>query len=314
MSDDIIGYVFDALEPREQDDIEKRLDVDPAAKLELDRIRGVARLLAEDDHIEAPTGLADRAFANIKAMAAVPPPMADWVEPSRRFRMVDIVVAASILLLATTLVFPAVAALRGDQARVGCAAHLRDMGVALAMYADQEHGQLPYVQATGPFNNAGVFSASLKTRDLLTDGKSLLCPSANNGVVLLPDIKQYLNAQKSNPIQAERFRRYMAGNYGYVLGYNEASRHRGLNQSAGTRPVMSDRPPRDGEEKVGNSPNHLGRGQNVLFLDGGVRWINSCSFGRDEDLFHNRETVVGAGLGIDDTVIGVSESVPYPTL
>jgi hypothetical protein len=310
MKEDILGYLLDALEPHEQDAIEKRIEQDPAFREEVEASRRLTFPLARDDHIEPPPGLAARtlAFTRTTIFAAA---ANDWAEARSRMRPIDFAVAAGILCVAAMLVFPAIATIRGDQARVLCAEQLRNLGVALAMYAEQESDRFPYVDATGPMNNAGIFAVLLKSRELITDGRALVCPSANSAVALIPEVSEYLE-ERMDPSRVANLRRNMAGSYGYVLGYQQDGTHRGFTFRNDSRPVMSDRPPRL-EELLHfmNSPNHQDRGQNVLYADGNVRWLPSRIFGRD-DLFLNQKCEVGAGIGLSDIVIGVSESTPYP--
>ncbi|MGL4461685.1 MAG: hypothetical protein ACRC1K_05980, partial [Planctomycetia bacterium] len=112
---------------------------------------------------------------------------------------------------------------------------------------------------------------------------------------------------------------FLAGSYGYVLGYRDAQGHKGATRDQPLQPLAADRPPRFGEHGLedvdlseANSPNHQLAGQNVLYVDGSVRWLSGRTV-RGDDLFTNANRVVGAGVGAGDAVIGVSEAVPYPT-
>src|SRR5436309_9956542 len=74
-------------------------------------------------------------------------------------------------------------------------------------------------------------------------------------------------------------------------------------------PILADRPPSDGTP--GNSPNHGGAGQNVLFLDGHVRFVPGRTIGDpDDDIFLNRANTVAAGVDNRDVVLGASASRP----
>jgi len=59
------------------------------------------------------------------------------------------------------------------------------------------------------------------------------------------------------------------------------------------------------------SLNHAGRGQNVLFEDGQVRFTSSSKpDGSADDIFVNDDGLVAAGVGPDDAVIAPSETRP----
>lgn len=324
MKDDLIGYLLDALEPSEQDRIERRIDEEPRAREELERLRAAIVPLAWDDAIEPPAGLAARTLSAIETVAGataaapgagLPPPVRDVASGPNRFRAIDVITAGGVIAAALVLILPAISNLRVDQDRIVCAERLRSLGVALAMYADVERGRLPFVSPAGPMNNAGIFSVMLKARDLLPTARSLVCPSANNLVVSVPSVEQYLGGQ-SNPHVNDRYRRLMAGSYSYPVGYQEDGRHEGVLRGDGYLPVLADRPARPGEATAllkGNSPNHGGRGQNVLYADGRVRWLPTPMAGKD-NIFLNDACMVGAGNGPGDAVLGVSEATPYPTI
>lgn len=313
MKDDLVGYLLDALSAEEEAQVERRLEQDPGLAKELDRLRRVMVPLADDDCIEPPDGLANRTLEFVRE-ASLPAAAArrEWNHESRALmRPVDFAVAAGLLCIAAMLVLPAIATIRGDHGRVLCADQLRQVGVSLAMYADNENGQFPYVDSDGPMSYAGVFTVSLQAKDLLTDERQFVCPSAKSALVHIPrSLEEYLSTLQ-NPSRALYQRRHLSGSYGYSLGFHENGRHRGATLS-GLHPLISDRPPRDHEIAYVNSPNHDGKGQNVLYGGGNVRWLPSRIYGRD-DLFRNSDCQIGAGIGASDAVIGVSEASPYPS-
>lgn len=308
--EDIPGYVFDALEPDEQRMIEERLELDPELARKVEALWKVVAPLAEDDCIEPPPGLARRTFVRIAQTPEISTPsvMREWGTPRNTVRPLDFIVAATLFGLVSILAVPAIVRLRGDQDRMVCAEHLRSMGIALAMYAEAEGGYLPYVAPEGPLNNAGTFAMLLSARGLLPDQRTLVCPSANNAVVTVPDVGEYLS-QNMHSLDLDHVRRHMSGSFGYLLGYHEGNVYRGYTSRDDTGPVIADRPPRADERNFVSSPNHQDRGQNVLFAGGNVRWLPQPVLAND-DLFHNRNGRVAAGLTEQDTVIGVSEATP----
>lgn len=314
--DDLIGYVFDALDPAEQERIEARIASDPELAQQVEALRRVTFPLAADDVMVPPRGLVDRTVARVSNHESRRPtvrPMREWSGNSVSIRPLDFIVAATLFGVAALLSIPALMQLRGDQERILCAEQFRRLGVALMMYAEQERSQLPFVAESGPMSNAGAFAIQLKDRELLPDAKALVCPGANNSVVMVPDPKEWLQTS-IDTFERDHFRRYMGGSYGYRLGYQESGRHHGLSVRSDLQPVMSDRPPRAEEEfQNANSPNHGNRGQNVLHADGTVRWLPHPQYGNDH-LFRNDCGEVGAGLKSHDVVIGVSESTPYSRL
>ena len=78
-------------------------------------------------------------------------------------------------------------------------------------------------------------------------------------------------------------------------------------------PVLADQP--DHEDfltiRDGNSPNHGGRGQNVLFGDGSVRWFHSRLVGPyDPDLYLNNDHQPRPGVHVSDSVLMPSK-IPF---
>jgi hypothetical protein len=313
VNDDLLGYLFDALEPEETAALEKRLDEDPELRARLESLRRLTIPLSDDDNIPPPEGLAGRAVSALfcqPTSVAVPQiaPVVEWDGPApHRWRAIDLAVASAILIVAASLALPAIAGMRGDQARVLCANQLRNVGIALHIYSQQEKGMLPPVDPCGPLNNAGSFAVALMTKELLKGPEDLLCPGANSGIVRVPTVNQFLAAMEDKT-RLDAFRVYMGGSYGYTLGFRDPDRKNGFMLDSPYRPVVADRPARGDETMFTNSPNHGDRGQNVLFLDGGVRWHIIPMIGNDE-IYRNRNSEVGSGLDRHDFVIGASEAV-----
>jgi hypothetical protein len=102
----------------------------------------------------------------------------------------------------------------------------------------------------------------------------------------------------------------LAGDYAYSLGYREAGMHHGL-CCDDRRPILADGPPAPPFQ--GNSPNHGGAGQNVLYVGGEVQWHTRRTVGPNgDDLYLNRDNQVLAGVDRDDTVLGRSGASPVP--
>jgi hypothetical protein len=76
---------------------------------------------------------------------------------------------------------------------------------------------------------------------------------------------------------------------------------------------LADQPPHENFRHLrpGNSPNHAGRGQNVLYSDLHVGWHNTRRLGpRDEDMFLNARRELAPGIGEDDTAL-LPSMVPF---
>lgn len=319
MSDeDLLGYLFDTLEAPDIERIERELEADELARARLEELRRVNRLLAEDDNIDPPMGLAANTLNLVQRQivaddrAAVAVAGKEWGETGSKMRAVDFAVVASVLGLAAVLVLPAIATLRGDQARLACADNMRQLGVAISSYAHTENGHIPFIAPNGMLDNAGAFTVALKERELLGNVRHIICPGSNAGVAIVPSVDELRQAAASDPDRVKTLKRYMGGSYGYLMGFDQFGIYYGRSLADKTMPLVADRPPR-GEEGISspNSPNHGYSGQNILFADGSVRWLPSPIW-RGENFFINNIGSVAAGLSPYDLVIGLSEAQPHP--
>src|SRR5262245_59118861 len=75
MTPDIVGYLFDLLDPDDRRQVESAVRADPALRLRLDRVRRSLAPLQADLPAELPApGLAGRTLAFVAAHADFPPP------------------------------------------------------------------------------------------------------------------------------------------------------------------------------------------------------------------------------------------------
>lgn len=335
MNENLLGYLLGALEPDERAALEQELQRDPGLRHHLDLLRrAVAPLAADAEPPPVPDRLADRTLAFVARRAVEPlgppnhvPPGPEAAAPSIRrrppvtrpsfasggWRRVDLLVAAALLLAVLSLALPARNALMTRAAILGCQDTLRRYHQALSHYGDSHNGEFPVARPEHPRHNfAGVFVPALQEEGLIDPLGRPDCGSAPTGIPSLRDF---------DAMTAEDFERSVeraSGRYAYTLGYRDGSTVRPLHREhAGMNlPIMADIPPRPapgGGSGVGpgNSPNHGGAGQNVLFVDGHVEFVPGRNVGPDgDDIYTNQQNQVGAGLHVRDTVLGESKARP----
>jgi prepilin-type processing-associated H-X9-DG protein len=106
----------------------------------------------------------------------------------------------------------------------------------------------------------------------------------------------------------------LVGCYAYSLGFRDGEGLRGLKPACGMDrlPIMSDCPPFSGKGpgNGGNSQAHGGRGQNVLFVDGSVRYATSRQVRPGDDIYLNNDRLILAGLHEGDSVLAASDAAP----
>ena len=105
---------------------------------------------------------------------------------------------------------------------------------------------------------------------------------------------------------------WLAGCYAYCLGFHdEQGNYYPARRTTGIKailPIMADAPPLT-HVLTGNSANHGGFGQNVLFQDGHVTFLKTRVF-KGDDIYLNKDNQVAAGKDAADIVLGSSASKP----
>lgn len=302
-ADQMLDYVFNQLDEPSREDFERELASDPAGSDRVARLDGAVRRLIDDgDDYAPPVGLASATLALVERRKSRPQ-VQDFIPTRVPFRMADFAVAATVFFAAIfTLAVPILRS-RAQMDQAACAFNLGRVGVSLAKYSTT-HGTYPHVPASLP---AGAYGVMLQDSHTLSDPGVLLCPTASRSKSpsALPDFERFQKLAASSP---DACCRLFDGHFAYNVGYRSpngqvAPVSDSLRSSV---PVASDGPPWSDEEGVldGNSPNHGGRGQNVLFTDGHVsfrrnRWIGP----NDTDLFLNEAKLPAHGLTPEDSAV-----------
>lgn len=320
MDENLVGYLLDALDPETQRGVERYLAERPEAQKQVELLRQALQPLECDrNSIEPPPTLWLRTLARIaehrcQTLPAAPEPVILRATPavSRTWwRRSDIIAAAGVLLCLSLLVPPVLSHWRFRADRLACENNLRQFHFALQSYSDRHGGQLPNVsEVSAPRHVAGmVVPVLVQEMSGQAPAFSLSCPTQGVRRPSVPPLEQFPNMP---PAEFDRLAPNMLGSYSYTLGYRDGNRYRTHEASASHLPIMADRPPWGVEEgDPGNSPNHAGRGQNVLFGGGNVRFVTDRFAGNPpDDIFANEHGRVRAGVRASDTVLGASNASP----
>jgi hypothetical protein len=324
----LIRYLLGELEPEEHDRVHRQLAASPELRSELAQLREcfAASLREEESEAEPPRGLAQRATANTSLfdsnealMAAQQARVtADATEPpagALGWSLADLAVAGGVMLAVSMLLFPALRDSRDGTRRTVCQNHMRQLWFVVSKYSEMNRNYLPEVE---PDENAGIFAVKLLDRNCIDeeDLKVLLvCPGApladeiraKRYAILVPTLEEL---KKMTPDELAAARRHMSPMIAYRLGYFVGPNYYYVrNEPVPHSPLFADAP---GSAEDGFiSPNHGGSIMQVLHADGNVRVLTSCTIpGVGDDLFHNTRGQMKAGVGRQDSVLGVSECTP----
>jgi hypothetical protein len=326
MSDDnLLGYLLDALDPEAQQEVELHLRRRPGAEQELDLLRQALEPLAldrESADYEPPPGLRVRTLARVaeyRCRELEPPRPAPVLRPNVAaarswWSRADVLVAASLLLIAFPLLFPVLARLQQRRNIIECQNNLHLLYTAIVEYGQHHQGQLPRLQDQPPQNFAGVAVPILYQDGFLTPQIKLACPATGRQPAEPVSLARLQDLYETDRERFEQYIREIGGCYAYPLGYRAEGQLRGFELPVPGRgddllPILADRPPfEDGSDLLtGNSQNHGGAGQNVLRLGGQVQWYTSRNVGPDgDDIYLNRRQELDAGVDRLDAVLAAS--------
>jgi hypothetical protein len=331
MEEHLVGYVLNSLDPDTQREVEAYVRTHPEAERQVLLLRRSLEPLAADAPDEPRAGLWVRTLAHI-ARDQCRKPDADPLHPYRDlpkapradrpvsrgsawWRRADVLVAACLMLLLGGLGATWVAGAWQQHQVRACQNNLRNLYQALASYSDHHDGDFPRVEGQPPRNVAGIFVPILHDAGYLSPNANLTCAAGAAPLAPPPSLEQLQEMQRDRPEDFQALVRGLSGCYAYSLGYLDGGVLFGLRRGDDEHlPIVADRPPfGDGLPLPGNSPNHGGQGQNVLYVGGQVRFCPDRTVGVNrDDIFVNQKGKVAAGQSPYDSVLGVSWARPYP--
>lgn len=319
LDNNLLGYLLNALDDDTSAHVGALVQADPNVQARLEQLRQIIEPLSADKAEETPPpGLAVRTLARVAEYCCLDLPHAPaatlrTAPTTSWWRRADVLVAASLLITAVGLGIPALFRLRDTRTGAGmieCENNLRVFNVALQTFHDQHH-KFPSVVVERPRDAAGMVVPILANAGVLPALASVRCPGSGPGVPCPLTLDE---ARALPPDEFFRRASFLVPSYAYSLGHrDEDGNYHGPTlpegQQASDFPLMADGPPADGGP--GNSGNHGGAGQYVLFADGHVRFVNIRNVGfQKDDIYLNNAFKVAAGLGPFDTVLGHSGARP----
>jgi hypothetical protein len=318
----LLGYLLRALEPAESERLEAELEHNPALAGEMQRLEARLEQIGlrdQPEHWDPPAGLAQRTCEYVALAGATPlatPTVLSCHGPVREWRITwsDLVTIAAVLVAAVSLLLPALSMSRFQSQIAACQNQLRLIGFGLHGYSElmPDHS-FPGPDMEGNRAVAGIV-APLLVSHRLAEPPVFFCPASaqrQRGSFHMPTLEEIDGAEEQ---ELKALKRTMGGDFGYNLGYVEDGKLlRPCNARRAAFVLVADAPSNSQPRRV--SGNHGGRGQNMLYEDGRVRFIPYIpSPELLDDPYHNRDGWVAAGLDRDDAVLGASEDPPLPLM
>lgn len=306
----MLDYAMGQLEGPSLQPIEQEVAGDPILAERIQCLERTIQLMLDDGEIIEPSrGLARRAIGFVAENRNRRRSILEYIPVKVPFRWADVAVAASILVAGLLTLVPAVHRSRERMDQAGCGFNLQQLGLGLAQYA-VAHNTYPYGTPDNPRSgvaHAGSYVAMLHEAGLLHDPNRLDCPC--NGVSKskgpLPDVKTLTQIRLKDQ---DRYIELLCWDYAYNVGYRRGTGLPGpvVPGASEAIPLLADQPAHEDTQRIleGNSPNHGGRGQNVLYTDLHVRWHNTRRLGpQDADMFLNDDNRPGPGVRLMDAAL-----------
>lgn len=326
MEENFVGYLLDALDERTKHQTEAYLEAHPEARAKLATLKQGLSVLEADLSMPAPPPLlAERTLARVAEhicdrtdrlaeLPKAPPATPAMVRSGRSWwwQRADVVVAACLLITLTGITLIILQRMQGPSSAATvaeCKNNLREFYGGLHAYRDST-GHFPDIVKEAPHDVAGMVVPILAEAGVLPSGASIRCPAV--GAPLSCDFT-LATLREMKDAEFKPRSPCLSMCYAYSLGYRDEegiwhapgdAQESSLSQT----PIMADRPPSEGILK--NSINHGGIGQNVLFADGHLVFLEGRTLGSDDDIFLNSENRVAAGRGARDIVLGYSAARP----
>ncbi|MHB0957807.1 MAG: hypothetical protein ACYC6N_05955 [Pirellulaceae bacterium] len=320
MHEDLLGYLLGALDADEQLRVEAELARNPLWRQELQRLRQCLEPLESAWHdSDPPPGLADRVCRSIAeyddhhrpAPAGLSRVRSTSVVYLKHYSVSDSIVLMLVVLIAFTLLFPALANSRYQARKAACQDNLWTLGQGLFTYSDLQADRFPLVPISGSRSFAGVFAPILLEHQLLRpDPPPLICPGSQLAVDAqhwsLPTLQEIDEAEGARL----RFLQNRAGgSYAYCVGYLENGHLRAAkNQGRANFALLSDAPSFYLPDR--RSANHGGRGQNIFYEDGHIAFVTDLRMVPGDHPLRNWDGFAEAGVHFDDSVLLPSGSRP----
>ena len=331
MRDELLAYLLDDADPEQRRRIEQHLQNDPTWQHEYEKLKQCLEANEEPpektktlpNNLVEKTCLFVRMSQKVSRCGSAPAALSesqDGCGGRRRWSLIDMAVAASIVAAVGALLFPAILESRRTARRVHCQNNLREVGSALLKSQEVGRQGLPHIEL---HENAGMFVVELAERGMIDRGeltRFLICPGseAADNVFQGRTVLRIPTRDEVKELSREALAElhgHLTGIYAYQFGYIDEEKNYLPMPFLGRSDVtmLGDSP--DLSLAGVQSSNHGGCGQNILGQDGSVRFLSTCeSNSCIGHPFLNDEGQHAAGRGQRDNVLGRSDATPAGTI
>ena len=179
---------------------------------------------------------------------------------NKGFTLIELLVVIAIIGILAGILLPVLSRARESARRTQCASNVKQIGLGLIMYANENNEAFP----TDSAYSAG--SPAMRGLNLLFDTYV-----SNKRVFNCPSDTTVINANQDADMETAASSATEAFDsnecsYGYDMTHTQAD-----NAEVA---ILADRPPAT-PSATASSANHNGRGQNVVYIDGHVEFVNS---------------------------------------
>ncbi len=178
---------------------------------------------------------------------------------SKGFTLIELLVVIAIIGVLAGILLPVLSRARESSRRTQCMSNIKQIGMGLIMYANENSDTFPSDTAYSGASPA-MRGLNLLYDTYVSDSKFFNCPSDTTVTVAT-------NAGMSTSTSGgtEAFTSTQSS-----YGYDSSHTH----TDAADVAILADRPPAT-PSATASTANHNGRGQNVVYVDGHVEFVNS---------------------------------------
>ncbi len=211
-------------------------------------------------------------------------------ECSRGFTLIELLVVIAIIGMLAGILLPVLSRARESARKTQCMSNVRQIGMGLILYANENSESFPADSAYSGSAPA-MRGLNLLYDTYISDNKVFNCPS---DTTVTAATNAGMTASTSGGTEAFDSDE---SSYGYDRSHTQAD--------DADVAIAADRPPAGTPDDNTSSANHNGRGQNIVYVDGHVEFVNSplagwyASDGTTRDNIFTNDSTAGTDTFIE---------------